>query len=378
MERPGWLHLPLKWIERSAHAGCPLCTCLIASADPSFLPEAVLECTRVKLSRAIIDPKQAIIMSVDMDDVSHTYFSRIPSNLCKSALEPDWSCFLILLLTGTLPKAELGGPCCDIELMSFWVKDCVQHHPQCASNSADSFLPTRLLDLEAFEQSNDLQLVTSGAKNVTVKYVALSHCWGEAFQRPLTTTTGNFAQHLQRIPFLGLPLTFKDAVEVTLRLGLRYLWIDSLCIIQGDAEEWALEASKMASVYGNALVTLSALSSVNSKFGCRVSNRQATTQDHRFFDFDSGPYRIRLFEQDIRKWYEEYGDDTYWHGQYGKNPLRTRAWTSQKRELSTRKIHFSENLVLWERYTESIQRDALGQSEANGRFPTMARQDLHR
>jgi hypothetical protein len=131
-------------------------------------------------------------------------------------------------------------------------------------------------------------------------------------------------------------------------LGLRYLWIDSLCVVQGDTEEWVLEASKMASVYGNALITLSALSSVDSKSGCRISNRQAITQDHLFFDFDSGPYRIRLFQQEIRKWYEEYGDDTYRHGKYGKNPLRTRAWALQERELSTRNIHFSENLILWE------------------------------
>ncbi|KAH6643243.1 heterokaryon incompatibility protein-domain-containing protein [Boeremia exigua] len=232
--------------------------------------------------------------------------------------------------------------------MSSWVKDCVQYHPQCARGSAESLPPTRLLDLEAFEQSNDLQLVTFDTKNVTAKYVALSHCWGQASQRPLTTTTGNIAQHLQRIHFFDLPLTFKDAVEVTRRLGLRYLWIDSLCIVQGDAKEWALEVSKMASVYGNALVTLCALSSVDSKSGCRVSNRQATTQDHRFFDFDAGPYRIRIFEQGIRKWYEEYGDNPYRHREYGNNPLRTRAWTLQERELSTRNIHFSENLVLWE------------------------------
>jgi hypothetical protein len=104
-----------------------------------------------------------------------------------------------------------------------------------------------------------------------VKYVTLSHCWGQASQRPLTTTAGNLAQHLQGIPLLHLPLTFKDAVEVSRRLGLRYLWIDSLCIVQGDAEAWALEASMMASVYENALVTLFALSSVDSKSGCRWS-----------------------------------------------------------------------------------------------------------
>jgi hypothetical protein len=83
MRGPESSHLPVKWIERSAHLGCPLCTCLIASAQTSWLPEAILETTPVKLRRAIIDQKQAIMMYVGLDDVSHTCFSRIPSDLCR-------------------------------------------------------------------------------------------------------------------------------------------------------------------------------------------------------------------------------------------------------------------------------------------------------
>jgi hypothetical protein len=94
IERPGWSHLPLKWIERSAHAGCPFCTCLIAGADPAPFLEAVLECTRVRLKRALIDLNQAIVMSVGLDDVSHTYFSCIPAQLCKFAVESYQSRFL--------------------------------------------------------------------------------------------------------------------------------------------------------------------------------------------------------------------------------------------------------------------------------------------
>lgn len=232
--------------------------------------------------------------------------------------------------------------------MSFWIRDCDKNHQQCASAQKESFLPTRLLDLETFAGSKDLKLVALDAEDATVKYTALSHCWGEASHHPLTTTIGNLAQHLQRIPFSDLPLTFKDAAEITSQLGLRYLWIDSLCIVQSDPKEWASEASKMASVYGNALVTLSALSSLDSRFGCRISNAQASTHDRPFFDFDSGPYHIRLFKRGLRFWDQEYGLDSYQDGEHEKNPLRTRAWTLRERELSKRNIHFSENLLLWE------------------------------
>jgi hypothetical protein len=67
-----------------------------------------------------------------------------------------------------------------------------------------------------------------------------------------------------------------------------------------------------------------------------------------FFDFDLGPHRIRVFEREVQKWHEEYGDNTYRHGEYGENLLRRRSWTLQERELSTRNIHFSQNLVLWQ------------------------------
>lgn len=232
--------------------------------------------------------------------------------------------------------------------MSFWITDCIQRHPHCASNASKVFVPTRLLDVQAFNVSKDIKLVTLNGHDAAVNYVALSHCWGPSSKLPMTTRTNNLTQRSQRIAFFDLSLTFKDAVKLTRDLGQRYLWIDSLCIVQDDPEDWLREASKMGRVNGNALFTLSALSSVDSTRGCRVANPRATTHDHRFFDFDSDPYRIRLFERSIHKWYEEYGDNTYQHGNYGRNPLRRRAWTLQERELSTRSIHFSQNLVLWE------------------------------
>lgn len=176
MQGPVSLHLPINWIKRSADAGCPLCTCLIASAQTDWLPEAILETTQVELRRAIIDSQQALSMYVGWDDVSHTSFFRIPSTLCKFFPK----LYLVVILfppsTGTLPCAELGKPCRDIEVMSFWVRDCIQHHLQCARDSAELFVPTRLLDLEAFEGSEDLKLVTFNGKNVAVNYIALSYC----------------------------------------------------------------------------------------------------------------------------------------------------------------------------------------------------------
>lgn len=87
MQGPYLLHPPINHIRKSAHAGCPLCTCLISSAQTDFLPMEVLESTPVVLRRAIIDQQQAVAMYVGFDDISHTYFSRIPSAFCKYFLK---------------------------------------------------------------------------------------------------------------------------------------------------------------------------------------------------------------------------------------------------------------------------------------------------
>jgi hypothetical protein len=81
------LHLPMEWIRKSARDGCPLCTCLIASAQVDWLPRPILETRQVILRRATIDSQQALGLFVDMDDICHTYFFRIPPIWCKYILK---------------------------------------------------------------------------------------------------------------------------------------------------------------------------------------------------------------------------------------------------------------------------------------------------
>jgi hypothetical protein len=71
----------------------------------------------------------------------------------------------------------------------------------------------------------------------------------------------------QNVPFKDLPKTFKHAVQVALSLGIAYLWIDSLCIIQDDTSDWELESAKMASIYAHSYLNLAAIDSQNSHGG---------------------------------------------------------------------------------------------------------------
>jgi len=70
---------------------------------------------------------------------------------------------------------------------------------------------------------------------------------------------------------LDLPSTFQDAVRITKSLQVRYLWIDSLCIIQDDFSDWEREASLMGNVYANSFLTIAASSSTDDSSGCLLS-----------------------------------------------------------------------------------------------------------
>jgi hypothetical protein len=97
------------------------------------------------------------------------------------------------------------------------------------------------------------------------KYACLSHCWGES--QPLRTTTANLESHYKRIPWANCPKTFQQSMDVASFLGLDFLWIDSLCIIQDDKEDWEREASRMADVYGRSHLTIAAAASPRSDHG---------------------------------------------------------------------------------------------------------------
>ncbi|KAF4628642.1 hypothetical protein G7Y89_g9504 [Cudoniella acicularis] len=80
----------------------------------------------------------------------------------------------------------------------------------------------------------------------------------------LTTTRDNVEVYQQGIPLVRLPETIRDAVYVTRNLGIRYLWVDALCIIQDDPNDWAQETGIMGNIYKNAVVTVIAEASPDS------------------------------------------------------------------------------------------------------------------
>jgi hypothetical protein len=138
------------------------------------------------------------------------------------------------------------------------------HHVQCRPSS-QVVLPTRLVDVGT-NNNPRARLVDTGCGELQ-NYVALSYCWGTG--QILTTTRENLAAHKDEIHFERLPRTIKDAITITRNLGIQFLWVDGLCIVQDslDGEDWQRESAKMGSIYGNAYVTIGAETSENCTDG---------------------------------------------------------------------------------------------------------------
>ena len=119
-----------------------------------------------------------------------------------------------------------------------------------------SCLPKRLIDV-GFNGDLAIRLYIP-EKGERSKYIALSYCWGGP--QSLTTTSETLKSRLQGISPTALPQSILDAIKVTRKLGFRFLWVDSLCILQDSAEDTLEEISAMGTIYQNSAVTIAAAS----------------------------------------------------------------------------------------------------------------------
>lgn len=228
----------------------------------------------------------------------------------------------------------------DFPLARQWIDDCANHHKTCTPR-LDVPLPTRILDLSSPEGNMDLRLRDSSEE--TGRYAALSHCWGKTKPIQLTTET---LEHFQKgISFSELPKTFQDAVVATRNLGLSFLWIDSLCIIQNSTKDWEEQCGKMAQFYMNAEVTLAgpAASGCNSGFlHSRPEPRRKITLDfHGSGSGGNGLDHVSLLH---------YGITEAWSSVMPEldSPLAKRGWVLQESLLSCRVLYFGSSRMYLE------------------------------
>jgi hypothetical protein len=219
------------------------------------------------------------------------------------------------------------------DLVQRWRNEC-DTHENCMPDD-ETPMPSRVLAICGDDTRPSVQLIES--KGQKGRYLALSHCWGSNEKRPLRTTSENYHIHQIGIPFGDLPKTFQDTVEFAQGIGIRYVWIDSLCIIQGNSQDWHSEAANMGDVYWNATLVVAASGAKDSSKGLFISDRPLATVlrlPYRVGGECKGTFNmIQLPRKRDRE------------PRFG--PLDQRAWTLQERYLGQRLVTFMPNCISW-------------------------------
>ena len=232
-----------------------------------------------------------------------------------------------------------------------WLQSCDPAHTQCKHfRETSAYVPTRLLYV-GNEDSSSIHLVLreeiqdpvrkdkfqDPVHYMTLRYKHckacplaqtdgyISHCWGRKPQKKLLRS--NLNDFRRQIKYDTLPQTFQDAVRVTRRLGIRYLWIDSLCIIQqpdgsppnplepAATEDWNKEAPLMADVYGSTYCTIAAADAKDSTEGLFRRRKIAGLSP----SVTTVRWNLHATEYNVIR-------EDFWNGELLSLQLYTRAW----------------------------------------------------
>lgn len=228
----------------------------------------------------------------------------------------------------TSPKSTLA-----IRNINKWLFKCSCLHEH---RQISKVQPTRLLKYEKRSQ----KVILCDSVHPPVKYAALSYCWGSL--QPLMLNSNTAERLYAGIPIEELPQTFQDAFWLAAELNVPYLWIDSLCILQDDLDDWVRESSQMCDIYGNAYLTMAATRARNSYEGFLGPRSEPTIiiiplRAKGISGMVAAcllPYKLVAEPARVMDMEDA--------------PLSKRAWVIQERYLSPRTLHFADSQTYFE------------------------------
>ena len=221
----------------------------------------------------------------------------------------------------------------------FWLRECRIKHLDCRALNPE-FSPTRLIDVGTPDGLMPIHLSLRRETNQGYQYCTLSHRWGNG-DDVLKLESENLLELTEKIIFELLPKKFRDAIILTRSLGLRYLWIDSLCIIQDSVDDWTKEANSMADVYENSVCTIAAAGEVNiDPSDCFQTQNPLL---HNWCKI-AGSVDNGIF---VRAYCSKGLEATLHSSLIEHAALRGRGWIFQERLLSPRMLYFGDREILW-------------------------------
>lgn len=219
-----------------------------------------------------------------------------------------------------------------VTLGNKWLAECSKTHPSCGLLT-DTTMPTRVIDVGT-EGGEEPKLIETHGRSG--QWVTLSYPWGGA--KPITTKA-TYADNLKEMPLSSLPPMFRDVVSTVRGMGFRYLWIDSICIIQGDADDWARECGRMAQVYEDSAFTIAACAA-SSPADPLIHSKPSIDRSPCAFEKE-GIRFVASLDNMI-----EYGDISMPREQ--NSTISTRGWCFQERLLAPRVLYLGSRQSYWE------------------------------
>lgn len=244
----------------------------------------------------------------------------------------------------TRPLVTSRGKDDNLKVAKGWLEECQAHHSFCRRNEdTQTELPSRLIEIA---EDGTARLVETGGQ--VGQYVALSYCWGQHPEENRSTTIYNVQTRLRAggLPRDELPAAIRDAVTVTEKLGIKYIWVDAFCIIQDDISDKHGELGKMSQYYRNSYLTIAA-STPRCTTGFIGTIGRCEKHPKNPLPRDLVPLNVFCISRDKdegssgKVYVRE--ENPY---QLSMEPLNRRAWTLQENLLSPRVLFFGSR-VMW-------------------------------
>jgi hypothetical protein len=272
-----------------------------------------------------------------------------------------------------------------------WITECIASHDACKTRVSSGFLPTRLVDVGAGSLKDEVRVIVTKEVNLAMapaeyRYLALSYCWGKktddsakentsggkvygagpCLRNSHVITSQNLSSYMMGISMTDLPATICDAFVVVRQLGMRYIWIDALCILQDSIEDWERESAQMGYIYANAYCTIAASSASHSDggflhpralgrcFAVSIGTSDTAKIAQEIAKLAHFQLPSRETRADRRKsgsnWESLafYAMNSDWDKPLWRNPLSSRGWALQEQHLSTRILYYTEEEVYWQ------------------------------
>lgn len=216
-----------------------------------------------------------------------------------------------------------------------WVRNCSDNHDVCRSPCSGT--PRRLIEIKPLSTRRyALAVKDFVSTDERPHYLTLSHSWAVSRAKDSATLDSNITERMKSLPLVELSKTLQDAVKITAWLGFRYIWIDSICIIQNNDEDKQQELSVMGGIYAGSYITLAAQSHPGS------------TRDHGMFLRRDLFLEVKGQDAQHGSEFSTFVKPLFPHGPDNPRSLTGRAWCVQERLLSPRVLHFRKWEVMFE------------------------------